>query len=391
MSTTSDNPTLGNGWLRVDGSFGVRNHVVALSTVALADQITRLGAASVPETLCIAPQFQRGLRQEDAALQNDAIAAIARHGNTGAILVVTHDEAAASTWRTQLMGLGKPVIVLAVMSAGGVENAVQSIQENLEALSRRANEAERAPLRLSDLTVALECGGSDVTSALCANPVIGRFVDRLVLAGGSAIVSETAEFIGGEAVVRSQSVSTDIGEAIISCIAAREAMMTEDGDAYRGMNPTQENIEAGLSTLTEKTMGAVCKIGAQRFASCLSFGQGPVVSGLHFMDTPFFSPVSLSGMALAGAQLSLFAMGVFNPSGMPLLPTIKLCGNPKTLSNWQDGIDLDVSAVLGGSRSLDAACDQLQEKIVAVINGEQTKAEQWSEGQLILPRILPAF
>lgn len=348
MSTTSLD--LGQGWARPAGVPGLRNHVVALSTVALADRATELAAQGVAGTLCLTPRFERGLRGLDAARQARLIDAVVEHPNTGAVLVVTHDRAAEEALRARFAALGKPVRVRALMAASGFEEAIAAMQSDLRDLHRAASETRRVPLSLGDLVVALECGGSDASSAVCANPAIGRFVDRVISAGGTAIVSETAEFLGGEEVVRRQSETPQIAEAILARLAAEEARMLETGEDYRGVNPTQENIEAGLTTLTEKTMGAICKIGSSRFSGCLDFAQRPGAPGLYFMDTPFFSPVSLTGMVLGGAQLSLFAMGVFNPSGMPLAPTVKICGNPGTLRNWSDSIDLDVSTLLTGRK-----------------------------------------
>lgn len=388
MSTTS--PELA-GFVRAHGAPGLRNHVLAFSTVALADELTRRTAAGIPGVLPLLPRFERGLRGEDAAVRDRAIEAVVAHPNTGAALLVTHDRPAAAELAERLAGLGKPVTVAALMAHRGVEDALASLGRELTALVGEARRVPRTAIALSELTVALECGGSDASSAVCANPAIGRFVDRLVAAGGTAIVSETAEFLGGEALVEAQSETPEIAAAILAAMAREERLMAETGEDYRGVNPTRENIEAGLTTLTEKTMGALSKIGRARFAGCLSFGEAPEEPGLHFMDTPFFSPTSLSGMALGGAQVALFAMGVFNPSGMPLVPVLKICGNPATLARWGSSIDLDVSALIAGRQGLDAAADDIAAALARVSGGELTAAERWGEGQLILPRVTAAL
>jgi altronate dehydratase large subunit len=157
------------------------------------------------------------------------------------------------------------------------------------------------------------------------------------------------------------------------------------------VNPTAENLEAGLTTLVEKTMGALCKIGNARFMSCLDFGQPPADAGLHFMDTPFFSPCSITGMVAAGAQITLFSMGVFNPSGNPLSPTIKICGNPDTVRHWRDGIDVALVDLIEGRISLDVAGDLIYQTVRRVAAGHRTYTETWGEGQFIIPRSLPTF
>jgi altronate dehydratase large subunit len=384
MFTTSPE-TIGSGWRRADGRIGLRNHVIAFSTVALTDRITTLAAGRVKDVLPICPAFQRGLRGPDATLQAQIIRAVIAHPNVGAALVVTHDRAAAEKLRADCIGLEKPVVVVSLIAGAGIQSVHDALVEQLRDLKAAIADDPKSPMHLSDLAVALECGGSDATSALAANPAIGRFVDRVITAGGTSIVSETAEFLGGEDVIRAQSHSEAIAKDILGYLSIEEQMMQSDGIDYRGVNPTPENIEAGLSTLTEKTMGAVCKIGSSRFTGALSFGERPHAPGLYFMHTPFFSPTSLTGMVLAGAQISLFAMGVYNPSGMPLAPTLKICGNPQTLSDWPDGIDLDVSGIITGNSDYDDAADSILNLIAEIADGKLTRAEEWQEGQIIVP------
>lgn len=389
MSKTA--PEFGYGWHRAHGRPGLRNHVVALSTVALADRITQQAAEKVPGTLLLAPRFERGLRGADAALQDRMIRAIVGHPNTAAILLVTHDGATADAYRALFADAGKPVAIRATMISDGVDDAITRIAQDLRGLHVATAETARVPLEASDFLVALECGGSDASSAVGANPAIGRFVDGLLAKGGAAIVSETAEFLGGEPVVRDRCTDPALAERILSRIGAAEARMLEDGQDYRGINPTRENMEAGLTTLTEKTMGALCKIGESRFSGCLDFAESPAVPGLHFMDTPFFSPVSLTGMILAGAQVSLFAMGVFNPSGMPLAPTMKISANPDTLQRFGDSIDVDVSGLLTGETTLNGASHAIADTLVAFADGRPSRAEVRREGQVIQPRTRSAL
>lgn len=401
MSTTAGDPRLAanepdvpasfEGFLRADGRVGIRNHVVVLSTVALANRLAELACAPFPEVVRIAGEFTRGLQSADAELQDLTLARLARHPNVGALLVITHDAASARRWTSQLQALGRPLEVIAFMGCSGVADAVERCRLALGRLRERAADAQRSRHPLAALTVALECGGSDASSAICANPAIGRFVDRLVALGGSAIVSETAEFIGAEAIVRAQAATPDVAERILQCIANTEARMAGDGDHYRGVNPTAENIEAGLTTLVEKSMGAACKIGGARIRSCLAFGEPPGSAGLHFMDTPFFSPCSITGMVAAGAQITLFAMGVFNPSGNPLAPTLKLCGNPRTIATWHDGIDLDLQRMADGTLSLADAAVLVQAAVAECASGSTTRTERWGEGQFIVPKTMPSF
>ena len=384
------------GYARSRDRVGVRNYLAIVSTVALSNRIADLASQryelEVSESaLQVRGDFQRGLQHRDAFLQDQVTAQLIDHPNIGAAVVLCHDRRAAQAWQSRLASIGKPIEVLAVMDSNGVQRAIDLATSALLRLVEQIRGQARVSCPTSALTFALECGGSDASSAVCSNPAIGRFVDRAVVQGTRVIVSETAEFIGGEDVVRAQSETPEVAEAIIDCISATEERMSGDGDNYRGVNPTAENIEGGLTTLVEKTMGAVCKIGNSRFAGCLTFGQEPLKPGLYFMDTPFFSPCSITGMVAAGAQVTLFSMGVFNPSGNPLAPTIKICGNPQTLENWGDGIDVNLSGVLAGAMNLDDAGRVVAKAVLQVVEGERTKTEMWGEGQFIVPRMLAAF
>lgn len=378
------------GWRRHNGRVGVRDHFVILSTVALTNRWAQLIAARVPGALVIAGDLMRGLQGPDARLQARIVDSVVRHPNVGRALVLTHDESALRELRQLWSDAGKPLEVLSFMAQRGVAGAVEAGV----AAARRLREAPgdaRTAIRLDDLGLALECGGSDPTSALAANAVIGGFVDRVVSEGGFAIVSETAELIGAEDAIRRRCASPEQAQRILEAIAARERQMAADGQDYRGINPTPENIAAGLTTLVEKSMGAVVKTGRGAFAGLLHFGEPPRGPGLYVMDTPFFSPVSITGMVAAGANVTLFGIGVFNPSGCPLAPTIKVCGNPDTVRDWPDMVDVDVSAILAQGMALDAGVNALADRVRAVCSGALTHTERWGEGQLMVPKSLPAL
>lgn len=382
MSTIANNLT---GYVRNNGTMGVRNHVLVLSTVGLTARLATLTAQAQPEAVLVAGDYPRGLRNPDPQLQTRVLDALVAHPNVGGALVFCHDKASAEATQNRLQALGKPLVVQAFMAAQGMADAVAKGQAALATLTEQVQHCRRSAVPLSSLTLALECGGSDATSALAANPAIGLVVDRLIAAGGRAIVSETAEFVGAEDVVRARTPNAQVRERILQALSQSEANMSEDGEHYRGVNPTQENIAAGLTTLVEKSMGAVCKTGAAPFKGLLEFGEAPPGPGLWFMDTPFFSPISMTGMVAAGAQITLFAMGVFNPSGNPLAPTIKVCGNPKTLSDWQDSIDVDVSAAITHSASLEDMAQRIEAQLQRIASGAQSRAEFWREGQIMIP------
>ncbi len=393
MSTTAADSAYADitGYRRADGRLGLRNHLVVLSTLALTNRIAQLVAQTLPGALMVGGDLQRGLRGIDARRQERLVRAVLEHPNTGGALVYVHDTPSKDRIVAWARGLGKPVQVLAYMEGRGIAASLQRGAAALGELQAAIAGAQREAGHLGELTVALECGGSDPTSAVCANPGIGGFVDRLIAAGGSAIVSETAEFIGAEPVVSARAQSAEAAAAVIEAIRRRERMMFEDGEDYRGVNPTEENIAGGLTTLVEKSMGAVAKCGTSPLMGALDFGERPQSPGLWFMDTPFFSPVSLTGMVMTGAQMILFGIGVFNPSAVPLVPTVKVCGNPATVRDWADAVDVDISGIVDGRLTLADAVDALQRCVVGTCRGATTWSERWGEGQMISPRELQAI
>ncbi|MBP6018551.1 MAG: UxaA family hydrolase [Burkholderiaceae bacterium] len=385
----SDDSGWFQGFHREDGSVGVRNHMVVLSTVALTNRWAELAAEENTEAYVLSGDFLRGLRGEDAAVQDTVLRTFVTHPNVGATLILCFDRVSGKSWRDWAKSVGRPVEVLTMIEQDGMSAAVQHARQALARLDTERQKASRKPAPLSALTIALECGGSDATSALCSNPAVGRFVERVIDAGGTAIVSETAEFIGTEPIIEQRAVNDDVRRKIIESISNADQRMHDDSSRYRGINPTAENIEAGLTTLVEKSMGAVCKIGDCKLDGWLAFGEAAGSPGMYFMDTPFFSPISLTGMVAARAQIVLFTIGVFNPSGNPIAPTIKICGNSNTIKTWHEAIDLDVSAVVFGLETLDDSADRIEASVMNVANGAVTKNESLGDGQIIIPKTCP--
>jgi len=390
MSTTATeaaaDPFAGlQGHVRADGRVGLRNHLLILSAVALTDRWAALVAAAFPGALLVTCAFQRGLRGNDAARAEAVIAALATHPNTGAALVLTMDAPAARALAARLAGGDSPAACLALLEQDGMEGAVQAACAVARDLDARRRIAQPQPVGPGALALALECGGSDPTSALAANPAIGVLVDRVVAAGGTAIASETVEFIGAEGVVAPRCPDPVQRDRMLAAIARREGWHRDDGVDYRGTNPTPENIAGGLTTLVEKSLGAVVKTGQGPFAGALDFAEAPPRPGLYFMDTPFFTPASLTGMVAAGCNAVLFALGQFNPSASPMAPTLKVCGNPGTLARWGGSLDVDLCDLVTGAADAGDGADRIARALVRVSAGEATASERWGEGQVIVP------
>jgi altronate dehydratase large subunit len=378
------------GYRRSDGRVGCRNHLIVLSTVALTDRLAQQICENNELFVPVVGAFSRGLQQQDEKILDAFIEAVVFHPNVGGALILTHDRQYMEKLKNKLP-VSNSIKFLSFMSCAGREQAVEAGKLAGLELSRQIK-TERQSISFSDLCVALECGGSDVSSSICSNPMIGVFSDRLAQAGGSIVVSETAEFIGAEAIFNKRCSDNNVKKSILNFIQKKEKLMSRDtGKDYRGTNPTNENIEGGLTTLIEKSMGAVSKTGTSKFVSAIGFGERVNKPGLHFMDTPFFSPVSLTGMMMAGCTIGLFAMGVYNPSGNMLCPTIKICGNPKTLQQWSGEIDIDLSLYFLGQETQTQALSRITKEINLIFGGKPSIAEKNKEGQFMLTRSLEAL
>jgi len=378
------------GYRRSDGRVGCRNHLIVLSTVALTDRLAQQICENNELFVPVVGAFSRGLQQQDEKILDAFIEAVVFHPNVGGALILTHDRQYMEKLKNKLP-VSNNIKFLSFMSCAGREQAVEAGKLAGLELSRQIK-TERQSISFSDLCVALECGGSDVSSSICSNPMIGVFSDRLAQAGGSIVVSETAEFIGAEAIFNKRCSDNNVKKSILNFIQKKEKLMSRDtGKDYRGTNPTNENIEGGLTTLIEKSMGAVSKTGTSKFVSAIGFGERVNKPGLHFMDTPFFSPVSLTGMMMAGCTIGLFAMGVYNPSGNMLCPTVKICGNPKTIKQWSGEIDVDLSLYFLGQETQTQALSRIVKEINLIFGGKPSIAERNKEGQFMLTRSLEAL
>jgi altronate dehydratase large subunit len=254
-------------------------------------------------------------------------------------------------------------------------------------LTWEISRARRAPVPISELYLGLECGHSDASSGLAANPLAGAVADRLIDAGGTAVIGETIEWLGGEHVLRDRGVKPEIGEAIVGAVAEREMAVAAAGVDLLGNNPGEENIRGGLSTIEEKSLGAIAKAGSRPISALLGFAESPERPGLHLMDGPSFSPESMTGFVASGAQLVLFTTGPGNSYCSLIAPTIKISANPDAHARIDAQFDFDARAIFEARDSLDATADWLFLEMIEIASGTLTWGEVVGEGSECFTRI----
>jgi len=363
------------GYQRPSGVAGIRNHVAIVSVMESCNTVVRGICGAVHGTVPITMPFMRGQLGQDLEITMATLAGMAKNANVFGVLVVGLEPVTSETLAEKITPSGKPVEVVTIQGSGGTIDATAKGTRLAAKLARQASALSRQPCPLSDLIVGLECGGSDTTSGLASNPAMGHAADRIVAAGGAVVISETSEFLGAEHIFAKRAATPEIGEKFLDAVLGHERAIMAEGVDLRGANPTKDNIRGGLTTIEEKSLGAIAKAGSTPLVGVLSYGEAPTGPGLYFMATPAPAVESLTGLSAGGSQLNLFSTGVGNPIGAMISTTIKLTGNRNTAEGFADHIDCDVSGILERGESIPDAGDRLFDYLVGVASGELTSSE----------------
>jgi altronate dehydratase large subunit len=366
-----------SGYKRVTGAMGARNHVALLPTVGCANAFVRRIGQQVPGTVPILHHQGCAQLKPDLEQVTQTLIGLGINPNVAAVVVVSLgcESVVPQEVVDGIAASGKPVALLSLQEEGGFTKA---LRRGVDVASRMCVEAQaqtREPFALADLVLGIKCGASDTTSGLVANPVLGVVVDRVVDAGGTVIFGETTEIIGAEHLLAKRAVNQRVARRVYEIVARMEGKAKAMGVDMRGSQPTGGNIRGGLTSIEEKSLGAIVKGGSRPLQGVLEYGERPPGKGLYFMDSPGMEIVYLTGPAAGGVHVLLFSTGLGAPQGFPLYPVIKVCGNERTTRHLAEYIDVDVSPVLRGEESLDEAGDRLFTELVQVVSGKPTKAE----------------
>jgi len=376
------------GYLRPDGRVGVRNHMLILGINGLALRASERIARNLPGSLLVATSAGRGQVEPDLGLHLDQLVGLGRNPNVGAVLVVGVDQATSDDVAARIACGGVPVASVSFAECGEDVFAVSDLGLRRAAeLRRAASRARRVPAEPNSLVVAVECGHSDATSGLASNPAVGAAVDRLVAAGATVIVGETVEWLGAEHLLARRAANADVAARIRAAVAGRETIAMASGHSLTGNNPGEENIKGGLSTIEEKSLGAIVKSGTGTIAGVLGVAEVPPGPGLYLMDGPSFSPDSMTGFAAAGATMMLFTTGPGNSFASAIAPTIKISAHPETVARLPAQIDFDASPILAGGETMAAGSERLVDAILDIASGTLTLGEIIGEGLEVPTRI----
>ncbi len=363
------------GYTRPKGPAGARNYVAVVPTVGCVNEVARRIAAAVPEARPMLHHQGCCQLPTDVTMVTDVLVGVCRNPNVGAVVLVSLGcESVAAEQMIEAVQVEKPVELVRVQAMGGITVATD---RGIEAAHRLAAalDTTRNETPLSDLIVGVKCGASDTTSGLASNTAVGAAVDLLVGAGATVVFGETTEVIGAEHILVRRAPTESVATKLLACVAAMEDRANALGVDMRGGQPTEGNIRGGLTTIEEKSLGAIVKSGTLPLTDVVQYGARPGGPGLYFMDSPGREMEFLTGLASAGCQVMLFSTGIGAPQGFSLAPVIKISGNENTCRKLAEYIDLDVSGIVSGTETMNEAGQRVFDSILRVFSGEQVKAE----------------
>lgn len=373
------------GYRRPNGAWGVRNHVLVLPARAAAGRAAEAIADGVVGAVAVTHEWEGRPGDPDTALVGRTLAGFAANPNVAAVLVVAVT-AADEPLVCELRARGQRVEVVVMAQHGGTPGTIAAGRERLAGLVAEAARAEREAMPVAALVVGLECGGSDALSGITANPALGVASDRLVAAGATTMLSEVPELVGAEELLAARAVTPAVGDAIVAMIHDFERSVRALGVDIRGAQPTPGNIEGGLTTIEEKSLGAAKKAGGAPVAGVLGFAEAPRVAGLHIMDTPGHDIEQMVGLVAGGCQLVAFTTGRGTPTGSPIAPCLKIATNSAVFERMVGDIDLDAGAILTGKHTLPTMGAAIHDALIAAANGTLTCSERRGNREFAIRR-----
>ena len=364
-----------SGYRRSDDRVGVRNFVLVMAAADNVNPVLPQLKRRCPDIATVPASYGRGQLGDDLEITLDAMAGLAGHPNVAGCLIIAFERASAERIASRAKERADDLRLLSFLDVGGLQPCLSAAERHVVALSQYAARQKRSAFDWSELVLGLECGGSDTTSGLYANPALGRLCDILHERGATLVFSEPVECLGGEASLLERARTPAAADAMLAAIRRFEAIAREAGVDLTGINPTADNIAGGLTSIEEKSLGAIAKTGSVPIEGCLGYGEPPRGAGLWMMDAPAAAVENLTALAAGGCQMTGFVTGSGNPIGHTLMPTLKITGNQQTAETMPDHVDVDLSRAFVEGTDLHHAAQMIGEELVSIANGKPTAAE----------------
>jgi (2R)-sulfolactate sulfo-lyase subunit beta len=376
------------GFRRENGRVGIRNHVVILPVDDISNAACEAVASNIKGTLALPHAYGRLQFGEDLELFFRTMIGTGANPNVAACVVIGIEPGWTQRIVDGIAKTGKPVTGFSIERHGDIKTIAAASIKAKEYV-HWASELQREDCGIDELYISVKCGESDTTTGLGSCPAVGNVIDKTVAQGSTASFGETSELTGGEHIVKSKAATPQIAEAFMKVWSSyTEMIFKEKTDDLSESQPTKGNIRGGLTTIEEKALGNIEKLGKKtKFVGVLKPAEAPSGKGLWFMDTSSAAAEAITLWAASGAVVHLFPTGQGNVIGNPIEPVIKLSANPVTCSTMSEHIDLDVSAILRGEMSVDQAGDKLLEMMVRTCNGRLTAAEVLGHREFVLTKL----
>ena len=374
------------GYRRENGRVGVRNYVLIIPV----DDISNAAAVGVISlirgTMAIPHPYGRLQFGQDLELTFDTLIGTGRNPNIAAAVVIGIEPKWTERIAAGIAETGKPVAGFSIERQGDLKTIEAASRQAME-FSQWASEQQRVPIEFGELTVSAKCGESDTTLGLASNPTVGRVLERMIDAGATAIFGETTEVTGAEDKIADQCINQDVRNAFLKTFQDYQEFVIGTGADLMGSQPTEGNIRGGLTTIEEKALGNVAKMGRNKVVSVLQPAEAPQSPGLHFMDSSSAAAEMVTLCAAGGSVLHFFTTGQGNIIGNPIIPVMKISANPLTIKTMPEHIDVDISDMLRLKMTLDEAADNVLDMMARNINGRLTAAEVLGHNEFVLTKL----
>jgi (2R)-sulfolactate sulfo-lyase subunit beta len=378
------------GWRRDDGRVGVRNHVIVLPLDDLSNAACEAVANNIKGTLALPHAYGRLQFGADLDLHFRTLIGTGCNPNVAAAVVIGIEDGWTKRVVDGIEQSGKPVVGFGIEGRGDIATIALASHKAKEFL-QWASELEREECDIAELWVSTKCGESDTTTGLASCPTVGNMYDKLIPKGIYGCFGETSEITGAEHIARKRAANAKVGDKWMQTFQAYQAEVIEAHkvDDLSESQPTKGNIAGGLTTIEEKALGNLEKIGRKcRYIDVLEPAETPAAGpGLYYMDTSSAAAECVTLMAAGGYVVHTFPTGQGNIIGNPIVPVIKISGNPKTVRTMPEHIDLDVSGILRRELTLDAAGDALIDMVVRTANGRLTAAEALGHREFVMTKL----
>ena len=388
------------GFQRKNGSIGIRNMVAVITCTGCINELPKLISQGIPETLAVGHNLSCSHLGDDLKRSIWTLANLAGNPNVYGVVLVGMgcEQMSPDKVYQEILKFEKPVELFTLQDVGSWDEVVERGRKAAQKMAKAASQLKREEANLGDMTIGIKCGGSDTTSGVVSNPVAGFVANHIIEEGGTVVFTETPEILGAEHVLAKRAINKDVADKVLKAAENTERRITEMGVDLRGSEPTPANIAGGLTTIEEKSLGAIIKAGRAPLQGVMNYGERPSRKGLYFMDGPARTAELLVGIAATGCQLMIFSMGGGLPSLLPMLPAaparfplmpvIKMSGNPDGYEKRKDIIDIYVGNVIDAEETIEHAGDTLLKEVVEVASGrKQTIFEKGTYDEPLLIQI----